>query len=80
MDKSTGLPRKTFLYLGTGLLVPKNRNISNHKKLSKPYNKWGSMFFNFSDMLFNQKSPVDAVLGPGQWHKHTHKLTSQLID
>ena len=43
-----------------------------------------SCFFNFSNTIFDQKSPVHLVVGPTgektHTHKPTHKQTSRLID
>ena len=64
-----GLPRQTFLCLGTRLLTW-NRIKKSNTKISK-FLKMGFLFWDCSDVLFDQKSPVHTILTPGWWHRTT---------
>ena len=50
--------------------------ILKSKTLSRPSKTDLFLSFKFSDMLFDQKSPIHAVLGPCLWHK-TRRRTSR---
>ena len=62
-----GMQTQTFLPIY-------QKNKKNQHKNTKYLNilkKMFSQFCSFSDMLFDQKSPVHAVLGPWRWHTQT---------
>ena len=69
------LQKNTFLSWGNSLLTQKPKNLSIPKKSSKPSKNNCFFVCKFRYMIFDQKSPVHAVLVPAQWHKQTDTTT-----
>ena len=71
--QQTGLLRRKLLSRETSLFTQKQKlNFKTHKHIETFPPKKGYFVLQFRNTLFNQKSLVHKVPGPGRWHKHTH--------
>ena len=65
---------KTHLNITYSNLPKDNKTLKKNQnpKITQTPQK-GSLFCIFSDILFDKKSPVQLILGPGRWHEHNHR-------